>query len=121
MAFVPTPHTPTTVDVSPRARDLARSLEKAVEEYRSRNPGLSDAEIRQALMLMGRSRAPGGPAALVALVLGGLAALGLALFFAMEEGAGPEQSVQWVAMGIGFIAAILGLLVVLRRRGGGGP
>lgn len=121
MAFVPTPHTPIAADVSPRARDLARNLEKAVEEYRSRNPGLSDAEIRQALMLMGRSRAPGGPAALVALLLAGLAALGVAVFLTMGEGPAPEQSVQWVAMGIGIIAAILGVLVAIRRRGGGAP
>jgi len=114
MAFVPTPHVPVESNVSPRARDLARNLEKAVEEFRSRNPTLSDQEIRQALLLMNRSRAPVAAGLLAGLLAAGLAVGGVVAYLATGQGR-ETASVQWVAITIGGIAALLGLLVAVRR------
>lgn len=119
MVFVPTTHTPVDANVSPRARDLARNLEKALEEYRTRNPTVSDAEIRQALMLMGRSRTAAAPAVLLGLLAAGLLAGAIVAFMAYGGGVGSGEGVQWIAMVVGGLAAILGVVVAARRRFGG--
>lgn len=117
MVFVPTTHTAVEANVSPRARDLARNLEQAVSEFRSRNPGLSDQEIRQALILMSRSRSPAARPLLAGLLAAGLA-MGIAVaYMASGAGEGSGAGVQWVAITIGLIAAVLGVLVAVRGRG----
>lgn len=121
MTFVPTPSTTPAVQVSPRARDLARTLEKAVEDYRAHNPQLSDPEIRQALMLMSRRRSPVGSALLTGLVAAGLVVLGVVVFMVMQDGDAGGDVVQWVAMVAGVLAAVLGIGVAVSRRGPGGP
>ena len=121
MTFVPTPHTPPSVHVSPRARDLARSLEKAVEEYRAKNPQLSDAEVRQALALLSQTRSAAGPGLLLGLVAAGLAVLGVVAFNVFQGGEAGGESLQWVVIVVGGLAAVLGIRVAVGRRGSGGP
>lgn len=121
MTFIPTPHTVVTEGIPPRARDLARNLEQAIQEYRTRNPGLTDAEIRQALALMGRSRAAGGPAVLMGLLLAGLAVMGLVVFKATTAGSGDRESVRWISLVVGALVVALGLMLAIRKRGGGAP
>ena len=70
MTYVPTPVVPPTANVSPRARDLARTLEGAVQEYRQRNPSLTDEEVRQALTVMSSQRMAGSKAMVLSLALG---------------------------------------------------
>lgn len=106
MAFVPTPHTPQSprnLNVSPRARDLARSLEKSLEEFRERNPSVTDGEIRQALMLLSERRSAGGGR--VALVMA--AALGVAVLagvMVVMQGASTGDELMaflpWVVMAV---------------------
>jgi hypothetical protein len=119
MTFVPIVPTPVQEDVSPRARDLARNLEQSLAEYRSRNPTLSDAEIRQALSLMSQSRSSGARALLLGLLVAGLA-IGVIVTFMVSGGeAAAGGGVRWVAIAIGGIAAVLGILAAARRGGGG--
>ena len=119
MSYVPIVPTPVQEDVSPRARDLARNLEQAVAEYRSRNPSLSDAEIRQALSLMSRSRSPAARPVLLGLLAAGLAIGVIVTFMASGGDAAAGSEVQWVAVAIGGIAAILGIVAAVRRGRGG--
>jgi hypothetical protein len=121
MSYVPTPIVTPGMNVSPRAQDLARTLEKAVEEYRHRNPSLSDEEIRQALMVMSQNRSAAAPR-ILAIVLGlGLAVLGLVAFFFLQEGgsAGGASGapISWILIGLMGIAGVAGVIAALSRRG----
>lgn len=121
MSYVPTPIVTPGMNVSPRAQDLARTLEKAVEEYRQRNPSLSDAEIRQALMVMSQNRSAAAPRVL-AIVLGlGLAVLGLVAFFFLQEGGASGGAsgtpIPWIMIGLGGIAGLAAVVAALARRG----
>ena len=119
MAYVPITVTPSE-EISPRARDLARTLETSLQEYRQRNPSLTDAEVRQALVHMTRGHSP-APRVALALALGlGMAVLGLVAFLYIGSGgaSGGDLSIPWVAVGIGFLAALAGLAAVLAGRKG---
>lgn len=118
MTFVPTPVVPTE-DLSPRARDLARNLETSLQEFRQRNPSLTDAEVRQALAHLSRGHTAAPRVALLLAVGVGLAILGLVFFMFAQGGsaAGTDRPVVWIAMGIGALAAIAGLAAAAGRMG----
>ena len=84
MTYVPTPVVAPTANVTPRARDLARSLEQAIHEYRERNPTLTDAEIVQALTVVSSQRtAVASRAVLVGSLLLGLLLAALAVYLVL--------------------------------------
>lgn len=121
MSYVPTPIVTPGMNVSPRAQDLARTLEKAVEEYRQRNPSLSEQEIRQALMVMSQTRSAAGPRILATTLGVGLLVAGLVAFFVIEGGGLPGGAsglpVPWIMIGVLALGGLVAGLVALTRRG----
>ena len=113
LAFVPiVASTP-----SPRAEALGQRLAETIEQFRQQNPDLSGLEVRQATQIA-TSRAGGASAAapaLIALVVA-VAAAGLALALAADKG--PAGGEKWTRMMLiaGF-ALVLGVVVVIKRRG----
>ena len=112
MTFIPiVTNIPTQPPPSQEARELNQLLSHAVREYRSRHPGLSTAEIRQALELTRREVTPspmGGQ--LIALKLGLVSFLlgaGVLLWLAKDRFAADG------APTFGLMAAVVGLLVVV--------
>ena len=123
MFFVPiVPSTPTQQQVSAKARELSSLLSHAVREYRSRNPDVSSAEIRQAFALTNQDLArtghlsSGGDVAMraVAIGLALLLAAGLAFFLVAEDVEIAMESPAWVAIGIAVLGAVVGLLAVVK-------
>ncbi len=83
MTFVPVVVNPPTP--SPRANELGRRLTETIDRFRQEEPGVSPAEIRQALGLATRSA--GTDSSAIAAVLGVLfLALGLGVFFYFTQG-----------------------------------
>jgi len=105
VAFVPIVPPPPP---SPRAEALGQRLAETIEQYRQQNPELSALELRQAMELA-LARAGGAHAAtprLIAVIVGLLAALGLALALGLAS----RGAVNSMAL-VGVL--ILGLLVVM--------
>lgn len=64
---------------SARAQDLARRLERILDEYRRQHPTTSETDIQQALQLVGRGHPP-NTTALVVIGVALLLILGVASF-----------------------------------------
>ena len=81
MSFVPvvTPPPP-----SPRARELARRISEAIEQFRHEQPGTSSTDVRQALHLAAASSGTGQQLALK-LILAGLVLLAVLAFVLLKQ------------------------------------
>lgn len=81
MSFVPvvTPPPP-----SPRARELARRISDAIEQFRHEQPGTSGTDVRQALHLAAASSGTGQQLALK-LILAGLVLLAVLAFVLLKQ------------------------------------
>jgi hypothetical protein len=64
---------------SARAQDLARRLEKSLDEYQRQHPTTSETDVRQALQLVGRSH-PQNTTTLIVIGVALLLILGIASF-----------------------------------------
>jgi hypothetical protein len=82
MSFVPvvTPPPPP----SPRARELARRISEAIEQFQREQPGTSSTDVRQALHLASASSGNGQKLALIAILIG-LVLLGILAFIFLKQ------------------------------------
>jgi type VI protein secretion system component VasF len=82
MSFVPivTPPPPP----SPRARELARRIAEAIEQFRHEQPGTSSTDVRQALHLAAASSGT-AQKLVVTLILAGLVLLAVLLFIFLKQ------------------------------------
>lgn len=90
MTYVPivTP-SPASTPPSPRTRELAGLLTRVVEEYSAAHPGVTQAEIRQAIQITQLSARGGSRnASLVVMLVVGLLVGGLTLGLFVAEGGG---------------------------------
>ncbi len=104
---------------SPRTRELADLLSRAIEEYQKYHPNVSSAEVNAALQMAAVRSSRGVPArvwavvgALVAILLGGIFA-----FVAANGGQVPGSAVPVVAVAIAILAALVAVAVAKSRGG----
>ena len=91
MSYVPTPIV-TPQPPSPRTRELADLLGRAIQEFEKHHPSTTGAEVRQALQIAARSSRSAGAQANTAVllaVLGLLLFLAGAIYFFVVSGVGP--------------------------------
>ena len=81
MSYVPTPIIIPFEDDFPRVRELARDIQKVLEDYRERNPMVTDREVAAALRVSRASRSIS--TRLIATVIAGALALGVAAVMAL--------------------------------------
>jgi hypothetical protein len=114
MAFVPV--TPTVVPPSANAQELADQLAATVREFEQSHPGTSADDIRQALQLASSRFSTSAGPALVAVILGLMAAAGLfVLFYARYGGfgfTGPAVPMVLIAL---VVLGLLGVMVARMR------
>ncbi len=104
MTYIPVTPSPTP---SPRAQELGRLLTETIDGFRRNHPGMTEAEIRQAMSL---ATAKGGTKsqAIVLALLVGLALLGVLSFFYLSRGGSFEGGQPWVLVmivGFGIVGA----------------
>jgi len=107
--YVPTPVQPPE---SPRVRELSQRIQQLISDFQRQYP-MTPAEIRQALQ---HAAGPvgGDQRRVLAVVAGGLAAaLGVGVFVATERGA--EISAMPIAVAVGILAMLVGLVRAVRR------
>ena len=115
MLFVPVvpPQPP-----SPRTRELADLLTRAIEEYEKYHPNVSGAEVRAALQMASMRSSKGVPARLLA-VTGALGAVllgGVVAFLAANQGSMPEGGVPMVGVAIAVVGILFALAVLKSHR-----
>jgi hypothetical protein len=71
---------------SPRARDLGHKLIQQIDEYQQRNPGISPADIKNALRIAQQSTASQQTAEMRLVIVGALIALALGVFAFVVSG-----------------------------------
>lgn len=113
--YVPPPAAP----ASPRVHELARRLSETISSFRRDYPDVTAAEVRQALGLamrgLGTQSTPIAVALAVAMVLLGLVAVFVSR---LPIGSVGPSLILPILVGVGIVA--LGLMVLLRIRGGSG-
>ena len=114
--YVPMPPPPPP---SPEARELAEFIEKVIDAYRINHPEMSLREIRQAVKLAEPSAGnPLGKQAVGAMILGLVMFFGVGLYYSKSvsgTGIGGEANIPWVIIGIAVMAAVVGLVAVIKR------
>jgi hypothetical protein len=112
--FVPTPVQPPE---SPRVRELSREIRDVITQFQKRYP-MTPAEIRQALR-HAEGESAGGPRALRAALVAGVAAAGVGVMLVARAGAGAGggggQATLPIAVLVAVLAAAAGLAVAIRR------
>jgi hypothetical protein len=101
---------------SPRTRELADLLTRAIEEYEKYHPGVSGQEVRAALQLAARSSRKAGPdprmvgaATALAVLLSGFVVVALK---GGDAGVGP---VPIVAMALAVFAVVFTVALLIRH------
>jgi len=115
MAFVPV--VPPPAAPSGRARDLGHRLTETIETFQKQYPGTTTEDIRQAVRLAIRGeRNVQRPRLAVGLALLGMLVAGMVSLLASKGVGAMEGPVPVVAIGI--VAAVVAMMVSLRRRDG---
>jgi phosphotransferase system glucose/maltose/N-acetylglucosamine-specific IIC component len=115
MAFIPM--VPPPPAPSARARDLANRLAEVVATFQRQYPGTSREDIRQAVRLATQGeRDVQRPRMAVALGVLGMLVAGIVSLLASKGAGAMEGTVPVVAIGI--VAAVVAMMVALRRRDG---
>lgn len=115
MSFVPVFVPPPP---SPRAKRLAGEIERTITDFRRKEPGTADGEVRRALQLAGR-RAAGDSEKAIVLILAVVMLLG-GVFFLLRDsgvGSGPDGDTLSSWWGPALIAGVLLVVfaVVLKK------
>ncbi len=98
--------------LSPRARELATQIEKAIQEFQRSYPDTPPGDVQEALnALSGDSnRAPASRNVLAVTLAGGIAAVVGVLFFLGESGEGgtalPSGAMLWIVVGLIVVVGI---------------
>jgi len=120
MSYVPMVPPSARTRMSPRARELATQIEKAIQDFQRSYPDTPQRDVQEALRtLAGDSEtAPASRRVLAMTVAGGIAALiGVLVFAANSDGGGlslPSDSGIWLVASV--VVGLLALMVVARRR-----
>ena len=115
MTFVPfVPYVPPQQPASPQAQELGRRLSEAIEGSRREHPDTSVAEIRQAVQIALAGRG-GTNRAAVRVLLGVLAAMGVAGFLLLQRPSGPEGAVPVTAIVVVVLLVGVALAMLIKR------
>ena len=119
MSYVPIVPPTDRTRLSPRARELAAQIEKAIQDFQRSYPDTPASDVQEALRALSGDveRAPASRRLLAMTVAGGVAALVGVLFFVEESGSGESllssDAMIWVVAGV---IGILALVLAVNRR-----
>ena len=119
MSYVPIVPPTDRTRLSPRARELATQIEKAIQEFQRNYPDTPSSDVQEALRALSgeTERAPASRQLLALTLAGGIAALVGVMFFVQESGSGgspfSSDTTIWVVAGV---IGILALVFAMNRR-----
>jgi len=119
MSYLPYLAAAEKTKLSPRARELATHIEKAIQDFQRSYPDTPPEDVQQALTALSgdSSRVPASRKVMAMTLAGGIAALVGVLFFLQESGEGgltlPSGAMLWIVVSL---IAIVGIAAVAARQ-----